>query len=245
MPRVYTMLNQRKFKEHTAWALVHDQDQRAFLESLTIAELQERGNKLGLKAEYLSEYGHMQYKSTYISAIRMAHVLTQKAGTDTASATGLFDDEAYQKVEMDYSHLKKTSHKLDTQNDELMSDNLAHLETIKNLKHQIEEKNKDLFRQRSLAQKRKRECDDSIQDKQRTLFEIKQMYKRLKGDKTWTYDTPAPMTGPSATLWKRYKCKQVIGCNEFGSDLLRPRGPSWLSMDEVEAALSDTLQEHD
>ena len=245
MPRVYTMLNQKKFKEHDAWSLLHNQDQRAFLESMTIAELQERANKLGLKDKYLSEYGHMQYKSTYISALRMAHVLTQKAGADEASETGLLDDKAFQKLEMDHSHLKKTSRKLETQNDELMTDNIAHLETIKNLKQQVQEKDKELFRQRSLVKKRKRERDDSIQDKQRTLFEIKQMYKRLKGDKTWTYDTPAQVTGPSATLWKRYKCKRVIGCNEFGSDLLRPRGPSWLSIDEVEAALSDTLQEHD
>lgn len=245
MPRVTNMLNQPKFKQHDAWTRVHNQDQRAFLESLTIAELQKRANKLGLKDEYLAEYGHMQYKSTYISAIRMAYVLTQQAAADKTAETGLVDDEAFQKLEMDYSHLKKTSQKVEAQNDELMSDNISHLETIKQLKQQVQEKEKELFQAKSLAKKRKRERDESIQDKQRTLFEIKQVYKRLKGDKVWTYDTPVQMTGPSATLWKRYKCKRVIGCNEFGSDILRPRGPFWHSIDEVELALSDTLQEHE
>jgi regulator of replication initiation timing len=236
------MLNQKKFKEHDAWLAVHNQDQRAFLESMTIVELQERANKLGINDDYISEYGHMQYKSTYISALRMAHVLTQKAVAEKATETGLFDDEAFEKLEMDFLHTKDKVGKLVTETDKLMSENIAYLETIDKLRHQLNEKDKDLFQVRSLAKKRKRERDDSIQDKQRTLFEIKQMYKRLKGEKAWTYDTPEQMTGPSVTLWKRYKCKRVIGCNEFGSDLLRPRGPSWQSIDEVESALSDTLQ---
>ena len=242
MPRTSNMLNQKKFKEHDAWASVHNQDQRAFLESLTIAELQARAAKLGLKDECISEYGHMQYKSTYISAMRMAHVLTQKAGADKASETGLFEDEAYQKLEMDHSHLKQTSRALETKNDALTAEYLAQLQLVKELKRRLDEKDTEILKATSLAKKRKRERDDSIQDKQRTLFEIKQLYKRLKGDKTWTYDIPAQVTGPSATLWQRYKCKRVVGCNEFGSDMLRPRGPSWLSIAEVEAALSDTLQ---
>jgi len=245
MPRVSNMMNQKKFKEHDRWSSVHNPDHRAFLESFTVAELRTRANKLGIDDAYLSEYGHMQYKSTYISAMRMSYVLTQQAAANKASETGLMDDEAYQKLEMDHSHLKKTSRALEIKNDDLASDNLAHLQTIKELKQQLREKEQEIVKVTSLARKRKRERDDTLQDKQRTLFEIKQMYKRLKGDKIWTYDTPPQVTGPSATLWKRYKCKRVVGGNEFSSDVLRPRGPSWLSIDEVEAALSDTLQEHD
>lgn len=193
MARVRTMLSQKVFQEHEAWKLVHNKDHRAFLESMTIAELQNRANVLGLKDEYLSEYGHMQYKSTYISAIRMAHVLTQKADTDKASETGFVDDEAFQRLEMEHSHLKKTSHNLEVENDKLICAVDVHLATIKELKQQAFKREKDLFQARSMTKKRKRE---RIQDKGRILFELKQMYKRLKGDKIWTYDRTYEVTGP-------------------------------------------------
>ena len=181
MPRNTTMLNQKKFKEHDAWAIFHNEDQRAFLESLSIAELQQRAKKLGIKEEYISEYGHMQYKSTYISALRMAHVLSKKAASDKASETGLFDDDAFQKLEMDHSHLKKSMKSAEAKNEKLVNENIRLTNSLNELSKKLSAKEKEISQVKSVLKKRRREHDDALQDKQRTLFEIKQLYKRLKG----------------------------------------------------------------
>lgn len=80
--------------------------------------------------------------------------------------------------------------------------------------------------------KRKRLHDRAIADVTYTL-------KRLKGEKYWTYSPPSSWTGTDALLWNRYKCKSLVGGNEFSSDQLRVNGraPKWRDVTAVRAAL--------
>ena len=103
---------------------------------------------------------------------------------------------------------------------------------INRKKFETAKKEAEIRKLKDENKKRKRLHDRAIADVTYTL-------KRLKGEKYWTYSPPSSWTGTDALLWNRYKCKSLVGGNEFSSDHLRVTGraPKWRDVAAVRAAL--------
>lgn len=104
--------------------------------------------------------------------------------------------------------------------------------SINRKKIEAAKKENEIRKLKEENKKRKRIHDRAISDITYTL-------KRLKGEKYWTYSPPPSWTGTDALLWNRYKCKSLVGGNEFSSDHLRVNGraPKWRDVSAVRAAL--------